>query len=96
MFCGNNPPPVCSQTAEIECEKVCPGNENEMCGNAFRMNIYKMGFDWKRKVASQANHVPTKDHTLNNGDCHYIDLLPMSPRTASSVTYQGCYIDTDD
>ena len=67
-----------------------------MCGDAFRMNIYKMGFDWKRKVASQANHVPTKDHTSNNGDGHYIDLLPMSPRTASSVTYQGCYIDTDD
>ena len=60
------------------------------------MNIYRMGFDWKRKVASEANHVPNKDHTTNSGNGHYIDLLPMSPKTASSVTYQGCYIDTND
>ena len=58
------------------------------------MNIYKMGFDWKRKVASEANHVPNKDHTSNSGDGHYIDLLPMSYNTAN--TYQGCYIDTND
>jgi hypothetical protein len=87
---------VCSQSPEAECDKVCPGNEDESCGGARRMNIYKMGFDWKRKVASESNHVPNKDHTTNSGDGHYIDLLPMSPKTASSVTYQGCYIDTND
>ena len=60
------------------------------------MNIYKMGFDWKRKVASEATHVPSKDHTSNSGDGHYVDLLPMSEDTSTSITYQGCYVDTND
>ena len=60
------------------------------------MNVYKMGFDWKKRLASEANHIPHKDHTTNSEKGHYIDLLPMPSDTATSVTYQGCYVDTND
>ena len=72
---------------------ACQGNPDEVCGDYYKMNIYKMGFDWKRRTASEANHIPSKDHTTDSGDGHYLELLPLPSDTSFTNVYQGCYID---
>ena len=74
----------------------CPGNQEEMCGGSFRMNIYKQGFDWQLKVAAESNHIPHKDHTSNSGVGHYLDLLPLPSVHDRTQTYVGCFVDNSD
>ena len=95
-FCGNEEPPVCLARPEEECNMKCPGNQDEMCGGKRRMNIYKQGFDWQLKVASESNHIPHKDHTSNSGGGHYLDLLPLPSVHDRTQTYVGCFVDNSD
>jgi hypothetical protein len=60
------------------------------------MNIYKHGLDWQLQVASESNHVPSKDHTNNDAKGHYVDLLPLPSTHDRTEVYVGCFIDNGD
>ena len=40
-FCGNISPPESALATEAEeCDRPCPGDETQMCGATWRMNVY--------------------------------------------------------
>ena len=41
-FCGNTAPPFSAVAPEEECNKVCPGDQNQMCGGTWRMNVFQL------------------------------------------------------
>merc|ERR1711874_927798 len=41
-FCGNTAPPQEVLTGEEECDMVCSGDNNQICGGGWRMNVYSV------------------------------------------------------
>ena len=41
-FCGDLQEPA-QEVLASECNRACPGDENQMCGGSWRMNLYSTG-----------------------------------------------------
>ena len=83
---------MCIKLTDEECDKPLPEDMSVLWG----INIYKLGFDWALKLASESNHIPHEDHTTSSGSGHYVDLLPMPAYSSSTQVYEGCFVDTSD
>ena len=45
-FCGNAPPPDDAIVDQSECDWVCSGDQNLICGALWRMNVYETGEEY--------------------------------------------------
>ena len=39
-FCSNDPPPVETLVDDSECDSKCSGDQDQICGAQWRMNVY--------------------------------------------------------
>ncbi|VVC86735.1 unnamed protein product [Leptidea sinapis] len=44
-FCGDIAPPSNAKISEKSCDMKCPGDQNQVCGGYFTMNVYETGLD---------------------------------------------------
>ena len=45
-FCGTAPPPDDAIVDQSECDWVCSGDQNLICGALWRMNVYETGEEY--------------------------------------------------